>query len=345
MGQGVFKSKYFLYAKLEMITEMILPPLEDNQIKDIERIIENFLWRGTKSKISLRILQCIKEDSGLGLVNIKEKHKALLFNWINDALMNAKIENLAICFLGEHAKEGQIWRYNCNLRDSKLFFPGSSFWHAILHAWHGYSYHEPQNGDKVKEQIIWYNSMVKIGGKLLQVRPTNGSLHTVGQMWDKNHFKAYAAIKKEYGVSMSWYEYHSLISVIPDTWKFFLKTPDLVDYEENFNLINSVSGVSRQVYPDLIRTDDAIWHVCKTWNGKLKEGKNVDMNTMRQYFKNIRFIRNTVKLRDFQYRLLHNKIFCNDILVHWSKVQADKCDFCKTKKQTIIHLMHDCKKN
>ena len=253
-----------LMASLFVYKMQVLPPIEESHINRIEEVIENFLWRGTKSKIPLKVLQCAKEDRGLGLVNIRAKHKALLFNWINDTLQHAKIENLAICFLGEQVKEGQIWKYNCNGVDSKRFFPGNSFWHQILHAWHEYSFYNPQSGNKVGKQIVWYNSMVKINGKVLHTNRKNGSLCTIGQLWDENRFKTFATVQRECNFNRPWYYYRSLISAIPDTWKFLLKTPDLVDSQmEKFEMVNGASSVSQQIYPDLIKTDVIMLQVCK----------------------------------------------------------------------------------
>ena len=59
--------------------------------------------------------------------------------------------------------------------------------------------------------------------------------------------------------------------------------------------------------------------------------------------KSIRKITNITKLRSFQYRLLHNKIFCNNVLYHWKKVASQKCDFCDVLKQTPYHLFISCR--
>ena len=53
-------------------------------------------------------------------------------------------------------------------------------------------------------------------------------------------------------------------------------------------------------------------------------------------------LRNITKYRDFQLRLLHNKIFCNNILFHWKIKDSQKCDYCEIEKQDIVHLMAEC---
>ena len=51
-------------------------------------------------KIPLNVLKLKKEDGGLGLVDIRAKHKSLLFNWILDSMHFEKIQNLTKYFLG-----------------------------------------------------------------------------------------------------------------------------------------------------------------------------------------------------------------------------------------------------
>ena len=54
-------------------------------------------------------------------------------------------------------------------------------------------------------------------------------------------------------------------------------------------------------------------------------------------------ITDIVKLRSFQYHLLLGKVFVNNTLVHWKKVDSSDCELCKLPiKQTICHLMYNC---
>ena len=60
-----------------------------------------------------------------------------------------------------------------------------------------------------------------------------------------------------------------------------------------------------------------------TWHNKYSIV--TDLKFIRSCFKNINEISKVTKLKDFQYRLLHNKIFCNDILVGLL-IPGDGCD-------------------
>ena len=150
----------------------------------------------------------------------------------------------------------------------------------------------------VKNQIIWLNLMIKINDKTLPFSPSNGSLLTVGHLWDNNRFKTYLEAKNEFSLTMSWYRYCSIISAIPDMWKYFLKMKDLVDnHMEKFDFIMRVTGISKVVYPDMIWTDNILSHICATWNKKLNCA--VDINEAQNYFKNVKFISKKVNSEIF----------------------------------------------
>ena len=68
----------------------------------------------------------------------------------------------------------------------------------------------------------------------------------------------------------------------------------------------------------------------------------ITLTEMSKAFQSIKKFTDITKYKDFQYRLLINKIFCNDVLVHWKKVDSNECDFCGIK-QSPIHLFWDCK--
>ena len=73
---------------------------------------------------------------------------------------------------------------------------------------------------------------------------------------------------------------------------------------------------------------------------KLKEHSGLD--ELDNHFSILYKLTNAVKLRNFQYRLLNNKNFCNDIPVHWGKTDKNICDICLTKKQSTTHLLFNC---
>ena len=128
-------------------------------------------------------------------------------------------------------------------------------------------------------------------------------------------------------------------SAILNYWEFLIKTPNLIDENvPKHEVIAHMSKVSQYIY-ELTLIDDILCKCTETWYRKADIMTNID--EMRKHFKNGNNTTCSVKLRTFQLRLLHNKIFCNDILVHWRKKNSNKCDFCDYK-QDIKHLLYDC---
>ena len=110
-------------------------------------------------------------------------------------------------------------------------FPGDSFWHNILHAWHNYNYYEPQNADKVMQECIWYNSSIRVRNRPLPKIPQCG-IQKINDLRQGDRFVTYMELcNKVPGLQekMSWLELHAIISAIPEYWKFLLKSPNLHD--------------------------------------------------------------------------------------------------------------------
>ena len=58
-------------------------------------------------------------------------------------------------------------------------------------------------------------------------------------------------------------------------------------------------------------------------------------------FKQLYVVTNSVKLRDFQYRLLHKRVPCNKVLYRWKIKSKPECDFC-SMQGTIVHTLLEC---
>ena len=144
-----------LMSSLFVYKMQVLPLISDQEIHEIEAIMKEFLWKGRKEKISLSILKAGKYEGGVGLVDIKAKHKALLFNNILDAKKDVQIKNLVVTLLGESAQNDNIWEFNMNMPDSKKTFRGEGFWPSLLHHWHDFNHHDPQNADRCAQTTSW----------------------------------------------------------------------------------------------------------------------------------------------------------------------------------------------
>ena len=94
------------------------------------------------------------------------------------------------------------------------------------------------------------------------------------------------------------------------------------------------------MYRDINQGPEVLGRVVTFWAGR--HSFQLDVNLCSKLFRSLIKVTPIVKLRDFQFRLLRNKIFCNNVLYHWKKSDTQICDLCKKSKQDIIQLMYKC---
>ena len=300
----------------------VLPNIPETMCKRINSIISEFIWCGKKPKIARETLQLPKVCGGLRLFDIRNKQKTIKLSWIKKIEKNNFFKE---CFLLSYPAARKIncpWECNITPKDTKLLEDPDNgkptlFWKEILNSWCEFNYHDPQNCENVKNQVIWYNSYLKRGNKLyLNRKAYESGIKKIADICnDKNDFYDYNTIITLYGNCINWLDYQGLIASIPDHWKFFLHKDNLIDtYIPRFNLIIGCAKPSSKIYTILTSEKESlIYKYWYRWEEMLEE-----MITREEYIKSFRKINlysNSVKLRDFQYRLLLNKIFTNENII------------------------------
>ena len=155
-----------LIASLFVYKMTVIPEIPDSMIERIEKCFTNFLWKGAKPKIPLKVLQCSKELGGLGLVDIRVKHKLILAKWVKYAQTDMVIHELANEALDGWCVKDFIWKVNLSKEDISQLQLKESFWKRILSNWCELNFTYPKTEDRIKTQIIWLNSCIKIQNKI-----------------------------------------------------------------------------------------------------------------------------------------------------------------------------------
>ena len=331
-----------LFASLFVYKMQTIHYISDNRFQEAEWVISEFLWSGKKAKIPMKILTASKYDGGLGLVDLRAKHMSLLIKSIHLAQNHPQLHELAAYFCGIVNMES-ITKANLNVKDSNLVLPGNNYWSHVFRKWLEITYHEPQNKDTVLRQRIEYNSMLKIENRVIKNKLWHQSgIVTLQDIWnnDKERFFLYSEIT-EIAPELPWMDYYSLISAIPHCWKFLLTRDNLKDNREFLEDHLNHPHLTKIIYCKIIEVkSDSMTNSAHKIQKMLQA--EIDWNSQKNAFKHIYSLTNIDKLRNFQFRLLHNKIFCNDVLFHWKKVDMQRCDFCTEPKQTVMHLLWHC---
>ena len=311
----------------------------DSMFEAYERIIIDFLWEGKKAKIPLSVLYCDQSKGGLKLCNIKLKHTSLLCKWVVACFDSEEIANLSKINLNTFNNE--VWSYNLNRRDFKKYVCRglNNFWDTVCLAWSQVNFRDPIGRLQILDESVCMNSWIRINKE--PIPPKTRWPQKIRDIVDENgEFIDFQQIRTQY-VGLSWLDYLGIQSAIPADWKQVLKTQrkdDLPATDWILKLCHKNAKVSRICYRLLNTSNDACTRSYNLWAEKIELR---DVREISDCFRYIYKITNVSKLRSFQYRLLHNKIFCNDVLFHWKKYPDQQCDYCD-KKQTPIHLFFEC---
>ena len=92
----------------------------------------------------------------------------------------------------------------------------------------------------------------------------------------------------------------------------------------------------------LIDDENLINKYRSRWCTKIGAENMIELEEYRACFSYVYYITNIVKLRNFQYRLLLDKIFTNKELYEWGVVESPHCTFCQLHQEDVTHLLWDC---
>ena len=324
----------FVY-KMQVIS--YIPP---SVFKKIDKEIEQFIWNKKKPKIPMNILKMHKMDGGLSLVSLEAKHQALMLKTVQNMQNNVAISTLAKYFLGKPATANLCWKVNLHVNDlMNMITKVDSFWYDVVKNWCKINYHIPTSRDEIKNQIIWFNSHIRIGNKsVINWEAYDAGLVVIDDIISQGKPKKYSPSMK-----MSWLEYYSLCKAIPAAWLQALKENDEDHTNEVetgiFSMIKK-ANFTRIIYRQIIKEPTGWSKSGRKWQDKI--GEQFDWNVHQKAFEHLYTITNVVKLRNFQFRLLYNTIFCNDVLYYWKLVPTQLCNLCHRKKQTIEHMLFRC---
>ena len=139
--------------------------------------------------------------------------------------------------------------------------------------------------------------------------------------------------------------YHSVVSAIPKAWKCILHQNIPGEIDEHFTWLSTFTETKRGTpwAYNLIRKYDtnAIDTTRTYWC--LKLNVNIEQEEWQQIRSHSYYaITISVRLRDFQYRVLSNRLVTNKDRNIWDKNISDKCTFCKNYVETTLHILYEC---
>lgn len=320
----------------------VLPKLSDHYIKRLHGIWSEFIWDGKKPKISWKTLTAPKANGGLGLSHLEKRDQSLKIQWVSIYIKDQTIKFLADWLLGSKIGE-LLWSCNLKSNDVGSFTANRGFWHDVLKSWCLFNYSEPIGYENVVEQVLWFNSHVRIAGRLFfsQQMFASGIVRVKDLLFDDTSFFSCAQFSRKYP-SVNLLDYLSLVSALPQLWKNWIKagTPSPELFIPKIELTNQYSSIVAIAYRSLHTNVYLLSEKINKWE------RIFDIALWPQDFRKIVTaiwaITNFSKLRSFQYKVLNHAVITNIHLKYWKIKDENHCTFCKNHSETLVHLLCEC---
>lgn len=331
-----------LVASLFIYKMSVLQFIPKQWIDKFNSITSNFLWLSKRAKIPGDVLRLPREHGGLRLVDLVKRDKSIKVQWIETIMEDEFFAKVAYQKLGDI--DHLIWE--CNLKDThiKILFE-DCFWRDVLLSWSACNFYSPTTIEEIDSQTLWYNSHLLIEGKpFLFNRARRAGLRYVSQLYYTNGTAiSFQDYKDEFGDTLTWLELNQIFSAIPITWRQQMRNSTTgIEPVTLFQDFTPFYKITNKAYNKMIQNKERVTKYSEKWTEMLNDP--IKPGFFLKCFKGIVSVTISTKLRDFQYRMLLNKIFTNTTLSKWGKKDTELCDFCKAERETPIHLFIECRK-
>ena len=331
----------------------VLPSPIPDQMKQIDRILNDYMWNNKKHFINKNVMINSLDEGGLDMVDIYSKNISIKCKWIKKLIdPNASFLKSMACYFIPDA-DRLFWSGNLKVSDGlKLLKHNSVLWKSIIQAWCIYNFSVPNSFEQIAHQQLWYNSFILIDKKPFCFKQlySKGIVCIKDIINDNGHIMSAEELKTKYDLHNNHImSLNSLIGAVPQQWKITLivnyyNIPIDRVFESNFQKVFNSTNVSKSVYKDLVKKKAVSFSnkITEKWNEDTNQEFNLDREFIANSFKLIITSTNSPKHRAFQFRLIHRILVTNKSLYEWKIRQSDLCSFCNLEVETLYHLLWDC---
>ena len=343
-------------GRITVLKSLILPTLNHlfsslpnpkiSTIQMLQKKIFAFIWRAKPDKIKRSLIVKNYKQGGLKVPDILETIKSQKISWIRRLFTtNSKFNTILQIF---SKKLNPVEMGSVYLKKHVIPKIKNIFWRDVFDAWADLQERYDCNKLDFSKQYIWANNNIKIGGNpVLYENYLRSNVKYISDLLkEDNSFLSFAELQKIYGVETNFLEYAGIVSSIKrysnEVNILLVKHKNLPFIPPNVKVLyESVKGCNN-FYRILLKKCNSI-----TLGYKHKWEKDLNQNFSKEtwttyHYMPFRASYNT-KERWFQYRIVHRILTTNKDLYNYNMITSPLCTFCKTDKETIIHLMFECR--
>ena len=322
----------------------VIPTPDLHCMKQIDGILFNFLWDNKPHKIAKSLVCNTYNNAGLKMVDIYHKDKSLKIGWIQRLATNPPHSISPI--VDAYCKVPVNFLLKCNIAPTDISFcfirKLPTFWSDVFRYWCQYNYKKPTEIKNVRDEIIWFNSNIKVGNILLfNSGMFEKGIITINDIVRQDgSFYAIQDIMVRYNCNANFIYLFGIVSAIKSAYNI-KDTSAGREPSYTIDTMISKSKVPKFVYNTLrsqnvVFPEKAYQHFNRIFSTSLS--KDLYIGAFELLYKSTV----STKLRDFQFRLLHNALITNVHLHKWGLRENDTCTLCGSHPETYVHLFIQC---
>ena len=331
--------------------------LPEKVLHELNLTLYKFIWqrrhtnRRAFEKVKRVVMESDPEYGGLKMLNINDMQRAFYLQWVAKLkASNGQKWTLIPLYLISKVVKG-FGIFNFNAKPSKIGGLGkikNAFWKTVITTWLSEKHITPLeqvDESNFSHQSLWYNELVKYRGSLLYYHSWQArGFQTVQDIikMDERRLLSMDEVKGivgDRGTMM--FEYNALVNALPKQWMQWVQTSDgVVDHHDllTFNGMNVHNYKAKDFRLLLKEKKIQDLNACAVGFWKRKFAFALD----KEVWKKINAATKETRLRELQWKILHN-IYPTNILLSKMKVKSNnKCIFCPGEVDYIEHFFFDC---
>ena len=343
-----------IFGKITLIKIFILPKLTftatnttlpENIIKQLNTCLYNFIW-GKRDRIKRNILIQKIENGGVGMIDIDSHFQAVKASWVSK-IMNC--ENnwnfLGKSYFDNFGKQYIALQFSSvNERNLPMLKHVPKFYCEIIKAHSNAKFYEkPTTREDILNEFVWGNILISHNIK-----------NKIQCIFFKSFMQQNIIKVKDLIFINGKIDQAYLHKTITEKQNIFGEisslTQALKPYKE---LLQNYTNYPNETHLDLnyvplVRTCSDFYNIYIEKKREIPRSEIIYENEMYgqsidfrlSYLNKVKLINNP-KFAEFNYKVLHLILPCNDNLYKWGKQESNLCNICNTV-ETIVHLLYEC---
>ena len=313
--------------------------MPDRYLTELEKFMFDFLWKGRKSKLKRAVLYRKLEDGGVNMPDIRCMMKVNKIKWIQ-RYQSSESHLWKHCFRTFMKDSGIeldiVLRSNFTVNSLRLNDYTPRFYTDMLTSWSKIT-------DTVdKKPFLWYNEDIKVDNRVIfYPKWHNAGFNFVHDLLTaEGNIKPFQALIDQGIDKGDWLKWQALVRIVKRESQKLSKKPE--------GLIPKLGGRplqkldSKSLYNIFIDKDTGSENICGRFTQRYFDTAEEYVDLAKKSFLGCKVFLTDVRLKEFQFKFLHDILVNNYWLEKW-KIRGDAlCTFCKSETENILHMYYEC---